>query len=117
MEIRLEKIRLYNYHGLHSGEEIIGGEFEVNLSVQYSPVKVPVVNISDTVDYTALYDLVKTRMEKPALLLETLVMEIAEEILAKFSLVQEVNLSIHKIHPPIPNFQGSVVVAYHLKRN
>ena len=67
MEILLEKIRLYGYHGLHTGEEILGGEFEVNLTVHYSPVELPVQNLSDTVDYTALYELVKTRMQKPAL--------------------------------------------------
>ena len=117
MEIRLEKIRLYGYHGLHTGEEILGGEFEVNLTVHYSPVELPVQNLSDTVDYTALYELVKTRMQKPALLLETLVTEIAAEILAKFSLVEEVNISIYKLHPPIPHFQGSVGVAFTLKRN
>lgn len=117
VEIRLDKIRLYGYHGLHRGEEILGGEFEINLSVQYLPATVPIYHINETVDYSALYNLVKARMEKPALLLETLATEIAEEILAKFSLVDEVNISIHKIHPPIPNFKGSVVVAYNVKRN
>lgn len=117
MKIHLEKIRLHCYHGLHSGEEILGGEFEVNLTAHYSPVELPVIHLNDTVDYTALYELVKARMQKPTLLLETLVTEIAAEILAKFSLVEEVNLSIYKLHPPIPNFQGSVGVAYTLKRN
>ena len=117
MEIRLEKIRTYSYHGLHTGEEILGGEFEINLSAHYTPLELPIINLSDTVDYSALYELVKTRMQKPALLLETLATEIAAEILAKFSLVEEVNISIYKLHPPIPHFQGRVGVAFTLKRN
>ena len=67
-------------------------------------------------DYTELLKIVKQRMQHPAHLLETLATEIASEIIAKFSIVTEVAISIYKLHPPIENFEGSVGVTYKLKR-
>jgi dihydroneopterin aldolase len=55
-------------------------------------------------------------MQRPAKLLETLATEVASEIFAKFSNVEEVVISIFKLHPPIINFPGSVGVTYQLKR-
>ncbi|MCW3106288.1 MAG: dihydroneopterin aldolase [Segetibacter sp.] len=117
MEIQLQKVKVFGFHGLHAGEEIIGGEFEVNLVVSYVPAQIPIKKIEETLDYTVLLSIVKQRMQKPAHLLETLATEIASEIIAKFSIVTEVAVSIHKLHPPIENFEGSVGVTYKIKRD
>src|SRR4051812_16173395 len=101
MEIQLDKIKLFGYHGLHAGEEIIGGEFEVTLVARYIPPQIVINKIEETIDYTALLNIVRKRMEKPAHLLETLATEIAGEIIAKFAIVTEVAISVHKLHPPI----------------
>lgn len=117
MQVHLQKIELYGFHGLVDGEQITGGEFEVNLTVSYIPQKLPVYHIEQTVDYTALLTLVKEKMTKPAHLLETQATEIAGEIIAKFSLVTEVIVSISKLHPPIKNFEGSAGVTFTIKRD
>ena len=117
MQIHLQKVRLFGYHGLNAGEEIAGGEFEINLTAHYLPVKLPILNIEDTLDYTTLLAIVKNRMKKPVFLLETLATEIASEIIAKFAVVTEVEISIFKLHPPIENFEGSVGVTFKVKRN
>ncbi len=116
MEIHLHKIIFFGYHGLHAGEDILGGEFEVNLTASYIPAHIPVKEIEETLDYTALLSLVKQRMRIPAHLLETLATEIACEIIAKFPVVTEVVISISKLHPPITNFEGLVGVTFKLKR-
>jgi dihydroneopterin aldolase len=56
-------------------------------------------------------------MKKPVHLIETLATEIASEIIAKFPIATEVNISISKLHPPIKNFEGSVGVTFKIKRN
>jgi dihydroneopterin aldolase len=116
MQVHLRQLKLYGYHGLDEGEDVLGGEFEVSLTASYLPTHVPIVSIGQTIDYTILYDIVKQRMQKPTPLLETLATEIASEIFAKFTNVEEVVISIFKLHPPIKNFQGSVGVTYQLKR-
>jgi dihydroneopterin aldolase len=117
MQIRLQKVRFFGYHGLDAGEEITGGEFEVSLVTNYIPAQIPLKNIEDTLDYTILLALVKEKMKKPVYLLETLATEIASEIIAKFSIVTEVVISISKLHPPIKNFEGIVGVTFKMKRN
>lgn len=117
MEIHLQKVKIFGYHGLHAGEEIIGAEFEVNLTASYIPAQITIKNIEETLDYTVILEIIKQRMKTPAHLLETLATEIASEIIAKFSRVTEVVISIYKLHPPIENFEGLVGVTYKLKRN
>ncbi len=117
MQIHIQKVKFFGCHGLHEGEKITGGEFEVSLTINYIPIHIPIKSIEETIDYTALLAIVRERMQRPAYLLETLATEIASEIIAKFSIVTEVNISISKLHPPIKNFQGSVGVTFKLKRN
>ena len=117
MLIHLQKVKLFGYHGVHVGEEIIGGQFEVSLTAKYLPMQLPIKNIEETIDYTVLLQIVKERMKRQAQLLETLATEIASEIIAKFSIVTEVAISIYKLHPPIENFEGSVGITYKIKRS
>jgi dihydroneopterin aldolase len=116
MQVHLKEVRFYAYHGLDEGEDVLGGEYEVSLSASYMPKEIPVLSITETIDYAILYNLVKQRMRRPAKLLETLVTEIASEIFAKFSNVENVVISIHKLQPPIQNFEGAVGVTFQLKR-
>lgn len=116
LSVYLQNLRFHSYHGVHSEEKLTGGEFEVNLKAYFHPQALPVINIDDTVNYVSLYSLVKKRMEQPAELLETVVTELADHILIQFPLVEEVEISVTKLHPPIVAFQGSVGVSYRAKR-
>jgi dihydroneopterin aldolase len=117
LKIELSKMQFHAYHGVHEEESKAGGNFEVNLIVYFEPAAIPVRHLAETIDYTQLYTLVKQRMEKPTRLLETIATEVANEIFIKFLSVQELEVSIRKLNPPIPFFNGSVVAAYTAKRN
>jgi dihydroneopterin aldolase len=117
MQIHLEKVKLFGFHGMHEGEEVMGGQFEVSLTAYFLPLQIPIKEIHETLDYTALLTIARERMQKPAHLLETLATEIGSEIIAKFSIVTQVEISISKLHPPIKNFQGSVGVSFKIKRD
>lgn len=116
LRIELNKMQFHGYHGVHEEESKAGGNFEVNLIVYFEPVAVPVRYLTETIDYTQLYTLVKQRMEKPTRLLETIATEMANEIFTSFSSVQELEVSIKKLNPPIPFFNGSVAAVYTAKR-
>lgn len=117
LTIRLSGLSFHAYHGIYEEEKLIGGEYEVNASVFYNPKQTPVRHISEVVDYTSIYSLIKKRMDLPTPLLETVATEIAGDILTYFLEVEEVIVEIKKINPPIVGFQGSVSVVYDLKRN
>ncbi len=116
MEVHLKNIRIYAYHGIHNGEEIIGNEFEINLTVSFPLQQNNTLTIHDTVNYATLYKIVKDKMAIKKDLLEQVACDIANEIMAGFLLIESVEISIYKSHPPIEKFEGSVGVTHRLQR-
>ena len=112
LTIELNKLRFHAYHGLYEEEKKLGGEFEVNVIVKHLPQKTPVKHLEDTIDYAGVSQLVRKHMEIAEPLLETLVMNITDDIFQQFALVEEVNIAITKLNPPFVNFEGSVTVSY-----
>lgn len=112
IKIELSGLRFHAFHGLYPEEQLTGNEFEVNLSVYCAPVSVVIKNLSETIDYSKLYALLKEEMQRPRQLLETLVMEIAEKVHLKFAQAVSLDISIKKINLPIPAFTGSATVCF-----
>ncbi|MBW7951075.1 MAG: dihydroneopterin aldolase [Chitinophagaceae bacterium] len=116
LSIRLNNLLFYAYHGLYEAERIIGNEFEVNITILQYEVKETISSINETINYAAIYELVALRMKQPTLLLETVAQDICKLILKNFSLVDNILVSIKKLHPPITSFQGNVEVCFEMKR-
>lgn len=112
MTIELTGLRFHAFHGLYEEERIAGNEFVVNLYVSYFPNNEIVSELSDTINYAVIYDLVKQKMQQRTDLLETIAMSLAEEIHQQFPGVKKVDISIVKLYPPIVSFTGNVGVRY-----
>ncbi|MEO7393674.1 MAG: dihydroneopterin aldolase [Chitinophagaceae bacterium] len=112
LTISLSNLRFFAYHGLYAEEKKIGNEFEVSLNVSYSPSAETITDISDTINYSQLYELLKLEMQQPRHLLETFVLEVTEKIHVSFRQIKKVEISITKLHPPITKFTGTVGVKY-----
>jgi dihydroneopterin aldolase len=110
--IHLHNVRFFCRHGLHEEETLLGNEYEVNVSVGIAPVSLPVYQLDQTIDYTELLHIVKTRMELPTALLETLATEIAREIQSRYPRVEKISISIRKLYPPVNSFEGSLGVSF-----
>jgi dihydroneopterin aldolase len=117
LTIELTELIFYAYHGLYEEEKKLGASFEVNAAIQYLPAKLPVENIDETVDYTQVYAIIKTMMNEPIELLETLVSKMAAQILSTFSQVQQVDISVKKLNPPIIAFKGHIAVRFVMNRS
>ena len=115
--IHLNKLLFHSYHGVHEEEKLIGGGFEMNISIQYKETSLPIKHLNETINYATVYDIVKARMQQPTELLETIVTELASQIFEEFPIAEEVQISLTKLHPPIVAIQGSVGVSFNLKRN
>lgn len=116
LTIHLSNLHFYAHHGLYEEEKLLGAAYEVNVTVSHLPKTIPVKNLSDTIDYSAVYQLVKNFMQQPYALLETIVTAMAAQILDTFLQAQIVFVEIKKVHPPILSFQGSVGVSYTASR-
>jgi len=116
LSIELKQLKFHANHGLYKEEKVIGADFEVDVTVLHFPNTIPVIHLNDTIDYTIVYRIVKKHMEQPAELLETLAMRMAYEIFSKFSHVEEINIYIRKLNPPIIAFRGELGVRYRLNK-
>ena len=81
-KIYLKNIRLYAFHGCMEEEEKIGSDYIVNVVVETDLKKSSKTDsLEDTVDYVALYEIIKTEMMQRAKLLENVVDRILNRIL------------------------------------
>lgn len=105
--ITIDKLMLYGYHGVHKEEAIVGGKFELSVSVSYNPVQQP-ITLDDTINYVQIVELIKVIFATPQLLLETLALQILNEIYTLHNQIKSINVSIQKLNAPIHNFSGHV---------
>lgn len=115
LSIHLQQLQFRAFHGLYEAEKRNGNDFLVDIIVQYNPAHT-VLQIEQTINYVAVFELVKKRMSIATELLETVAMETAQQILEEFSLAETVQVSIKKLNPPIPDFNGTVGVSFEMKR-
>jgi dihydroneopterin aldolase len=109
--IKLDQVRLHAFHGLFSGEPLVGGDFEVNLDVQYEEGAKNFDLLEDTISYVELLELVNARMKVPTPLLEKVGKLILDDIYHEFPFIKSSSISIFKLQPPIPQFQGRVGIS------
>lgn len=107
--IQLNELRFYAYHGIHAEERRAGGYFTVSVSVDYQETT-HVHTIESTIDYTVLYDLVKSCMLKPTELLENIAEQICKGITLQYPQVCGIQITISKLRAPIPGVDGSTSV-------
>jgi dihydroneopterin aldolase len=110
--IELKQLYFFSFHGLYEEEKKVGSEFVVDLFAKYYPGHGTLTSIEETVNYAALYEIVKAEMGQPKDLLETVAQSVAEKINQSFPLIKEIEIRIEKKNPPIDGFSGSVAVIY-----
>ena len=100
--IALEGLEFHAFHGVYPHERESGNWFEVDIAVE-TDFSVAAKNDSlvGTVDYETLYRIVKTEMEKPSKLLESVAEKIIIEVFEQLKSVASVDLAISKLNPPI----------------
>ena len=100
--IKVKNIRVYAYHGCLLEEGKIGSDYQVDLSVKANLKKSAKTDeLSDTVDYVHLNQIVKEEMAIRTKLLETVADKILDRILLEIPLVDHVKVEVSKLNPPI----------------
>ena len=113
MNIILKDIKLFGYHGVHPLENKCGTDFIINIVVGMDN-RQPIIILTDTIDYAAVYGLVKEVFSTTEQLLEVVADKLCMAIAESFPLAVEIEISILKSNPPIEGFMGQVGV--HLKK-
>jgi len=101
--IRIRNASFYAYHGVASDEQNLGGKFEIDVELQ-ADLLAAMQNddLKRTVDYEAVYALVKTiATAKKYYLIEALAKTIIDGIIRSFPIVEIVTVKVRKPHPPV----------------
>ena len=100
--ISLRNVRFHAFHGVMPQERKVGADFLVNLRVGY-PLEQAMQSdeVSDTLNYAALYEVVKTEMMQPSNLLEHVAGRIADAVVKCFPQVTSIDLDLTKQNPPM----------------
>lgn len=107
--IFLKELFFFAYHGIHEEERIIGNQFKVDVEVNFLHQN-NFNNITDTINYVEIYQLIQSKMNHPTPLLETLAESIIEAIAAFDKRIVTVSIAITKLQAPINNFTGNLGV-------
>lgn len=110
--IRLRNAVFYAYHGVLTDEQNLGGKFEVDVDLVCDLSRgARTDHLRDTVDYTRVYDAIRTAvMGKKYFLLEALGQTIARSILKEFRKVLSVTVRVRKPGAPIKGVVDTVEV-------
>ena len=99
--IELKEMRFYAYHGVMPHETKVGNNFVVNL-ILTAPLEQAVRSdeLDDTINYAAVYEVVKEQMDIPSKLIEHAAGRILYALKERFPQLAAIELKLSKLNPP-----------------
>jgi 7,8-dihydroneopterin aldolase/epimerase/oxygenase len=116
-KIILEGMRFFAFHGCYPGEREQGNWFEADITVQL-PILKPAIHDDLTLacDYSDIYRIVREEMSIQKFLLESLAFQIARRILEEHSILEDIEITLKKMNPPVAGEIKSSAVSISLNR-
>lgn len=114
-ELFIEDIRLHAYHGCLDEEGRIGGKYRIDIkAVADFSECAETDDLTKTVDYVIVYDLVKAEMAIRSKLIETVAKRIALKLQEQYSWVSSWEVSLTKFNPPVGGNLGQSRIVWKL---
>jgi 7,8-dihydroneopterin aldolase/epimerase/oxygenase len=110
--VQLENLLFRAFHGVYEEERILGNDYVVNAMLEFHENVDVITHIHDTINYADIYELIGKKMRVPTPLLETIVMEIGNQIHSEYPSLKSIRISLKKMHPPVAGMQGSATVTW-----
>jgi dihydroneopterin aldolase len=102
MYIELKEMVFYAYHGVMDQERKVGNTYTVNLKLYADFIQaLKTDRLEDTLDYAAVYAVVKAEMDIPSNLLEHVAGRIINRLTETFPTVSCIEIRLAKQNPPI----------------
>jgi len=101
-QLALQNMEFYAHHGHFTEENIIGGRFRVDVTIETDISKaVASDDLADAVDYSRVYELVKKEIHQVSHIIEHVAGRIADAIHAEFNGIGQVTVTVCKLNPPV----------------
>jgi len=101
VNIALEDMSFYAFHGVYPQETKVGRNFKVSVYLDCNLKIDGSDQLSDTYNYEWIYEIVESEMKKPKKLLETVAYHIADRLRKKSDVLQRGQIIIYKEGLPI----------------
>jgi dihydroneopterin aldolase len=100
--IALEGIEFYAYHGFYEEEQLIGGDYivDVYLNTDFEEASYH-DELDTTINYETIYRIVKIEMQQNSKLLESIAQRIIDKIIQICTTVQAIKVRVTKKNPPL----------------
>jgi dihydroneopterin aldolase len=100
--ISIEGMEFFAYHGCFKEEQVIGTKFSIDLFMEVDTAAAEQSDqLDDTVNYQAVYQVVKQEMDSKSNLLEHVGRRVLEGIRTAFPQVESARIKIKKLNPPL----------------
>ena len=101
-KILVEGIKLYAYHGCLEEEGKIGTNYVVDVTMETDFTEAAQTDdLSKTIDYVVVYNIVKTQMAVRSKLIEQVGQRIVDDLKKEFSTLKKVSVKVTKLNPPM----------------
>ena len=105
---------MYAYHGCMEEEARIGGNYIVDVTLEADlSVAAKTDDLSKTIDYCEVYEIVKTEMAIRSKLIEQVAQRITNSLREKFTTLQHAEVKLTKLNPPINGDVEKVSIVIH----
>lgn len=102
MNIILNEMKFYSYHGVLPQENTVGAEYKVSLDIETDFSEAAATdNLDGTINYADIHKAVKEEMNIPAKLLEHLAYRISKRMFTDFPTIKSIDITIFKENPPM----------------
>lgn len=101
--ICLNDLKFYAYHGVLAQENKVGAYYTVNVRITFaaSPAALERDDLEGTINYALVYDDLKSVMNTPHKLLESVAYDMAQLLFDHYPSIQEIWISVCKDTPPV----------------
>jgi len=95
-------MEFYSYHGCLESERRLGNRFEVDFTGFYNmDIAAQSDKLTDAIDYSMIYQVIKLEMEKPSNLLEHLAARMLDVLQYSFPELDTARITVRKYNPPV----------------
>lgn len=100
--IALQGMEFFAYHGCCKEEQKTGNKFIVDVAFSaQTDLAEKSDNLSKTVNYQSVYEVIKTEMAIPSHLIEHVARRIMNALIKKFPGIKDINITVAKLNPPL----------------
>ncbi len=110
LTVEINNLRLQAHHGVMPQEQKIGNTFEVTVHLSYTPTQPISDDLSGTINYADVVDIIKHEMAITSQLLEHVAWRIYKHLTTDYPQITGGTVSVAKLTPPITAQMQSAAV-------